>query len=110
MTQSFQDNETVIVKRGNKSIAKGTEATVLGYDQPTDSYAVRIQTSEGVTRYTNVKASALGPKPERTFTESEVREALDAGRTHSVQFPQEATESLNAVERSLFDWLLRVRT
>lgn len=77
MTQDFQNNETVIVTRGSKSLAKGTEATVLGYDQPTDSYAVRIATPGDITRYTNVKASALGAKPERTFTESEVREALD---------------------------------
>lgn len=98
--QHYADGSNVLVTRGTKSLPKGTQATVLGYDSVTDSYAVRIDGDP--VRYTSVKAGYVGPVPERTFTESEVREALDAGRSHSVQFPQEAKEALDAVERSLF--------
>ena len=72
--QQHADGSTVLVKRGTKSLPKGTQATVLGYDSVTDSYAVRIDGDP--VRYTNVKAGYVGPVPERTFTESEVADAL----------------------------------
>ncbi len=70
--QKFEDNSQVIVTRGSKTLAKDTEVTVLGYDTASETYAVK--TPDNGIRV--LKESALGPKPERSFTQSEIVSAL----------------------------------
>ncbi len=71
--QNFEDNSQVIVTRGSKTLARDTEVTVLGYDGLNDTYAVKLP--DGGVKM--AKASALGQKPERTFTRTEVLSALN---------------------------------
>lgn len=70
--QEHADGAEVIVTKGTKNLPNGEALTVLGFDAVLNSYAARRPDG----RIVNVKAGNVGPKPERTFTESEVREAL----------------------------------
>jgi len=71
-SQKFQDNEAIIVTKGSKSLPKDTEVTVLGHDAVNDTYAVKLP--DGTIR--TARASVLGRKPERTFTQSEIEQGL----------------------------------
>lgn len=76
MTQNiskFETGETIIVKRGSKAIESGTEVRVLARDTESGKYAVQTATG-GVY---SLAAERLAPKPERTFTESEIVAALN---------------------------------
>lgn len=98
--QNFEDNTTVIVTRGSKSAPKGAEVTVLGYDAIADAYAVRLPATGTIV---TLKASALSAKPERTFTESQVREALDAVRARNDFDMRNGAEVLDVFDATLFD-------
>lgn len=70
--QEYEDGSEVAVTRGTKNLPNGEILKVLGFDTVTGKYSVRR--SNG--RLAEVAAGNVGPKPERTFTESEVREFL----------------------------------
>lgn len=77
-TQDYADGSEVAVTRGTKNLPNGEILKVLGFDATTATYSAKR--ADG--RLVNVKAGNVGPKPERTFAESEIRDAL--ARTREV--------------------------